>query len=92
MKIAVVGGGIFGVTVAWLLAKSNCEVDMYEKESDILLAASGINQYRLHKGYHYPRSKETALLSIEGEKSFQREYSKALLGKKIGRASCRERV
>ena len=88
MKIAVVGGGIFGVTVAWLLAKSNCEVDMYEKESDILLAASGINQYRLHKGYHYPRSKETALLSIEGEKSFQREYSKALLGKSITHYYC----
>lgn len=79
MKIAVVGAGIFGVSVAWMLAKNNCSVDLYEKESDILLAASGVNQYRLHRGYHYPRSKETALLSIEGEKSFKREYSEALL-------------
>ncbi|MBI2523109.1 FAD-binding oxidoreductase [Candidatus Woesearchaeota archaeon] len=83
MKIAVVGGGIFGVSVAWLLAKNNYSVDLYEKERDILLAASGINQYRLHRGYHYPRSKETALLSIEGEKSFRREYNKALFGDKL---------
>ena len=83
MKIAVVGGGIFGVSVAWLLAKNNYSVDLYEKEKDIFLAASRVNQYRIHRGYHYPRSKETALLSIEGEKSFRREYSEALLGDNI---------
>ncbi|MEK6983795.1 MAG: FAD-dependent oxidoreductase [Nanoarchaeota archaeon] len=83
MKIAVVGGGIFGVSAAWTLAKNNHSVDLYEKEKDILLAASGINQYRIHRGYHYPRSKETALLSIEGEKSFAREYSDALLGNNV---------
>ena len=83
MKIAVIGGGIFGVTVAWILAKNKYSVDLYEKENDILMAASGINQYRIHRGYHYPRSKETALLSIEGEKSFRKEYPEALMGDKI---------
>jgi len=83
MKIAVVGGGIFGVSIAWLLAKNNHSVDLYEKGDDILEAASGINQYRIHRGYHYPRSKETALLSIEGEKSFKREYAQALSGSSI---------
>lgn len=83
MKIAVVGGGIFGVSIAWMLAKSKHSVDLYEKENDILEAASGINQYRIHRGYHYPRSKETALLSIEGIKSFRREYAKALLGNNV---------
>ena len=28
-------------------------------EDDIMKAASGINQYRIHRGYHYPRSFET---------------------------------
>ncbi|RZD44075.1 MAG: hypothetical protein CXT78_07170 [Thaumarchaeota archaeon] len=49
MKIAVVGGGIFGVTTAIRLA-NNHDVDLYEKNSDILESASGINQYRLHRG------------------------------------------
>lgn len=88
MRIAVVGGGIFGVTIAWLLAKNGYFVDLYEKNKDILLAASGINQYRIHKGYHYPRSKETALSSIVGEKSFKLEYSECLMDGNIDHYYC----
>src|SRR3989344_4133383 len=73
MKIAVVGGGIFGITSAWKLAQKGHGVDLYEKQPDILTAASGINQYRLHKGFHYPRSVETITLSCQGEKSFIKE-------------------
>ena len=36
MKIAVIGGGIFGVTTAIELAK-NHDVTIYEKNSDIFL-------------------------------------------------------
>lgn len=79
MKIAVIGAGIFGSTAALKLAESGFMVDLYEKESDILQAASGINQYRLHRGYHYPRSAETALSSKRAEKSFRSEYGEALL-------------
>jgi len=78
MKIAVVGAGIFGGTVAMKLAEAGFEVDLYEKEGDILQAASGINQYRLHRGYHYPRSKETALSSKHSENSFRAEYGQAV--------------
>lgn len=79
MNIAVVGGGIFGCTTAWMLAKDGHSVDLYEKEKDILQAASGINQYRLHQGYHYPRSKETILLAKEGQKSFRAVYEEAVI-------------
>ncbi len=79
MKIAVVGGGIFGVTIAWMLAKEKQSVDLYEKNKDILSAASGINQYRLHRGYHYPRSEETTFFALAGEPSFRREYKDALI-------------
>jgi len=79
MKIAVIGAGIFGSTVAINLAQHGFEVNLYEKESDILQAASGINQYRLHRGYHYPRSKETALSSKYSEDSFRKEYGGAVL-------------
>ena len=79
MNIAVVGGGIFGTTAAWMLAKDGHRVDLYEKEHDILRAASGINQYRLHQGYHYPRSKETILMAQEGQKSFRAAYGPAVI-------------
>ncbi|MEK7480927.1 MAG: FAD-dependent oxidoreductase [Patescibacteria group bacterium] len=79
MNIAVIGGGIFGTTAAWMLAQDGHQVDLYEKEHDILRAASGINQYRLHQGYHYPRSKETILTAQEGQKSFRAAYGEAVI-------------
>ncbi len=79
MKIAVIGAGIFGSTTAIKLAQNGFKVDLYEKEPDILQAASGINQYRLHRGYHYPRSQETALSSKLAESSFREEYGEAVM-------------
>lgn len=79
MKIAVVGAGIFGITSAVKLASAGHEVDLYEKNTEILSAASGINQYRLHRGYHYPRSKSTALSSKYAVDSFRREYGEAVV-------------
>ena len=51
-NIDVVGGGIFGVIVTWMLSKNGYYVRLYEKNSDIISSASAINQYRLHRGYH----------------------------------------
>ncbi len=79
MRIAVVGAGIFGVTIANTLAKKGYDVDLFEKESDIMQAASGINQFRLHRGYHYPRSTSTAISSRDGEASFREEYGDAVI-------------
>lgn len=78
MKIAVVGAGLFGITIANKLAQKH-KVDLYEKENDILSAASGINQFRLHRGYHYPRSPETVRSNIESLNSFQKEFQKAII-------------
>lgn len=78
-SIAVVGGGIFGVTTAVKLAKNGHSVDLFEKEKDILQAASGINQYRLHRGHHYPRSKDTTLSSLNTEPKFRKEYAEAVI-------------
>src|SRR3989344_2624833 len=79
MKIAVAGAGIFGISAALKLTKNGYKVDLYEKNSDILSAASGINQYRLHRGYHYPRSKSTALSAKYSEDSFRVEYGEAII-------------
>jgi len=79
LKIAVIGAGIFGVTTAIRLARSGFAVHLYEKSHDILTAASSINQYRLHRGYHYPRSLETAVDCLNSEVSFMEEYAGAIL-------------
>ncbi|OGD86265.1 hypothetical protein A2164_03765 [Candidatus Curtissbacteria bacterium RBG_13_35_7] len=77
-KIAIIGAGLFGITAALELSKYH-DVDLYEKNDDILKAASGINQFRLHRGYHYPRSKKTALSSLKGEANFTRVFGEALI-------------
>lgn len=77
-KIAVVGAGIFGVTAALELSKEN-SVDLYEIKDDILRAASGINQLRLHRGYHYPRSEKNAVLLSKEFEVFNNHFSKCII-------------
>lgn len=78
-RVAVVGGGIFGATAAIYAARAGHEVHLFEKESDLLQAASGINQYRLHRGYHYPRSSDTARSAKDADSSFREEYREAVI-------------
>ena len=78
-KALVVGGGIFGSTAAVSLANNGYDVEIHEKQSDIMMCASNINQYRLHKGYHYPRSSDTALECNKGLKTFKRKYEQSIL-------------
>ena len=73
-KALVVGGGVFGLTSAIELSNNGYLVDVKEKSNTIMGGASSINQYRLHKGYHYPRSKETAQECLDGLYSFKRKY------------------
>ena len=87
-KVAVVGGGIFGCTAAWKLAKEGYDVTLYEKNDDIISQASNINQYRLHRGYHYPRSKETVRQSQWGETSFIKEYGDAIVNGNVEHYYC----
>ncbi len=78
-RVAVVGGGIFGATAAIYAARAGHQVHLFEKESDVLQAASGINQYRLHRGYHYPRSSDTARSAKHADNSFREEYREAVI-------------
>jgi len=72
--VAVVGAGVFGISAAVKLAQAGLAVTLCERDDDILKCASSINQYRLHRGYHYPRSMETALAADVGTVSFLDEY------------------
>ena len=77
--VAVVGGGIFGTTTAVELSRRGHAVQLYERETDLLQAASGINQYRLHRGYHYPRSRKTATDCRDSEIVFRAAFGPAVL-------------
>ena len=78
-KVLVVGGGIFGTTASVALATSGFNVTLHEELDHVIMAASDINQYRLHRGYHYPRSKETAQECLDGLKSFKRKYGASVV-------------
>ena len=49
MKIAIIGSGFFGSTLAIYLSKKH-KVDLYEKQKSIFNGASSANQFRFHSG------------------------------------------
>ena len=77
-SIAVVGGGIFGLTAALRLS-GHCRVTVFERRDDILLGASWGNQNRHHLGYHYSRSAETVVQCQQSQGSYAALYGDALV-------------
>ncbi len=77
-KIAIVGAGVFGSTCALRLASKGHECFLFEKKDSILSCASRVNQYRFHRGYHYPRGSETVKQLSKSSKRFQEEYGPAI--------------
>lgn len=75
----VIGAGIFGLYAADFLASKGLKVAVIEKEKTIFNRASKINQSRIHRGYHYPRSIETAEKVAGYYHRFCDEYGFALL-------------
>jgi len=77
-KIAVAGAGIYGATVAIRLAEQGHTVHLFDPLG-IMRAASAINQYRVHAGYHYPRSPETIQETLEARAEFIRAFEPAIV-------------
>jgi glycine/D-amino acid oxidase-like deaminating enzyme len=61
----IIGGGFYGAALATYLRKARglSIVILYEREPILLGRASYHNQARIHNGYHYPRSFQTAYRS-----------------------------
>jgi hypothetical protein len=77
-KIAVAGAGIYGATTAIRLAEHGHQVQLFDPLG-VLRAASAINQYRIHAGYHYPRSAETIREIAEARAEFTQEFTGAIV-------------
>ena len=77
MKVLVVGAGIFGVTIALKLSDRH-SVTLVDMNDDIMQNASRVNHNRLHFGFHYPRSRETAIQSLSGYLEFSDYFRDAI--------------
>ncbi|HKW35130.1 MAG TPA: FAD-dependent oxidoreductase [Candidatus Acidoferrum sp.] len=77
-KVAVAGAGVYGASVAIRLAGQGHRVRLFDPLG-ILRTASAINQYRVHAGYHYPRSLETIQETLEARAEFIRAFEPAIV-------------
>jgi hypothetical protein len=77
-KVAVAGAGIYGATTAIRLREQGHTVHLFDPLG-ILRAASAINQYRVHSGYHYPRSSETIVETLEARAEFISAFGPAIV-------------
>lgn len=78
IRVAVVGAGIYGAYCAIRLAESGHNVDLFDPLG-VLRAASDINQFRVHSGYHYPRSSETIEEILEARAEFIAAFGPAIV-------------
>jgi glycine/D-amino acid oxidase-like deaminating enzyme len=72
---AVIGGGFFGCYFADHLARSGRSVVLLEREPQLMTRASLVNQARIHRGYHYPRSLLTGIRSAANYERFSRDFA-----------------
>jgi hypothetical protein len=77
-KIAIAGAGIYGSTAAIRLAERSHQVSLFDPLG-VMRAASAINQYRVHSGYHYPRSPETITETLEARREFIQAFAPAMV-------------
>ena len=74
LNVCVIGGGIFGLTIALHLSKYCKSIKVFESNSNILNGATKFNHNRHHFGFHYPRSIDTARQCLDAIKDFNRYY------------------
>lgn len=74
MRIRVLGAGFYGCHIARDLIAAGHDVEIHEIRDRIFAGASGSIPARLHKGFHYPRSRKTREACLKHEAEFLEEY------------------
>ena len=74
-KISVKGGGMYGCVVTEFLQECGHKVTLHETADRILSGASFDNFRRLHAGWHYPLSMETARECSMAHDEFVERYA-----------------
>ena len=77
----IIGGGFYGCAIAHHLESNHSlkKICLIEKESNIFARASLNNQYRVHNGYHYPRSFRTANRSRVNFQRFIKDWPSSII-------------
>ena len=70
----IIGAGLYGLYAVLFCAKQGERVFVVEKDPAPFMRATYINQARVHKGYHYPRSLSTAVKSAGYYNRFHEDY------------------
>jgi sugar phosphate isomerase/epimerase/nucleoside-diphosphate-sugar epimerase len=78
LKIGIIGAGWFGCHLALVLSRNHHTVKVFEADSTIFSGSSSNNQFRLHQGFHYPRSYKTRRNMPMHFYRFEKEYAEAL--------------
>lgn len=81
--VAVIGGGFYGAMIAANLSEKGFDVVICERENRLLARASTLNQARIHRGYHYPRSLATGLGSQSHYRRFIEEFPEAVVTPRV---------
>lgn len=74
----ILGAGIYGLYAAKILVEKGYKVVVLEYDEDSFTRASYINQARVHRGYHYPRSFTTAMKSSNYFERFNNDFEFAI--------------
>lgn len=78
--ISIIGAGIYGCYIASRLLRYNVQnIRIIDKENGVMRKSSSYNQYRLHTGFHYPRSIETRVESLNGYNQFYEELQSFII-------------
>ncbi len=74
----IIGGGLFGLYSAFKSAEKGLHVLLLEKEKDLFLRASHINQARIHCGMHYLRAADTAKMCAKYYYRFVKDHQECI--------------
>jgi len=80
MKIAILGGGLTGLTAAYYLSKKNHKITVFEKERVLGGLASGFKNigwnWSLERTYHHLFANDTDILNFAKEIGFEKIFYK----------------
>lgn len=77
----IIGAGLYGLYSAERCGRRGEHVLVLEHDEAAFKRATFINQARVHKGYHYPRSFSTAIKSAGYFRRFNEDYGFCILNK-----------
>ena len=69
--VIIIGGGVVGSAIAYVLSRYDCSVAVIEKELDVALGTSGRNSAVVHAGFNNKPGTLMAELCVAGNRGFE---------------------